>query len=135
MTNMPFSESSEESSSSVQIALLWQLGSGLLAMLAAALFYDLKVALGVGFGVMIIMLSTILLGRRIHSAAATDPESGQRMLYAGAVMRFVLVLTALVMAYGLGLHLLAVAVGMVLAQVAMFVFAASALRTQFKRSD
>jgi len=135
MTDMPFSEDSEESSSSVQIALLWQLGSGLLAMLAAVLFYDVKVALGVGFGVMIIMLSTILLGRRIHSAAATDPESGQRMLYAGAVMRFVLVLTALVMAYGLGLHLLAVAVGMGLAQVAMFVFAASGMRVQFKRSD
>jgi len=135
MSNMPFVENSEGSSCSVQIALLWQLGAGLLAMLTAVLFYDVQVALGVGFGVMIIMLSTILLGRRIHNAAATDPESGQRMLYAGAVMRFVLVLTALVMAYGLGLHLLAVAVGMVLAQVAMFVFAASGLRVQFKRSD
>ena len=135
MSNMPFAEDSEGSSNSVQMALLWQLGAGLFAMLAAVLFYDVKVALGVGFGVMIVMLSTILLGRRIHSAAATDPESGQRMLYAGAVMRFVLVLTALVMAYGLGLHLLAVAVGMVLAQVAMFVFAASGLRVQFKRSD
>jgi len=135
MNHMPLAANSGGSSYSVQIALLWQLGAGLLAMLTAVLFYDVKVALGVGFGVTIVMLTTILLGRRIHSAAATDPESGQRMLYAGAVMRFVLVLTALVMAYGLGLHLLAVAVGMVLAQAAMFVFAASGLRTQFKRSD
>lgn len=135
MSNMPLSEDSDGLPHGVQKALLWQFGAGLLAMLAAVLCFDVKAALGVGFGVMIIMLSTILLERRIHRAAATDPDSGQRMLYAGAVMRFVLVLTALVVAYGLGLHLLAVAVGMVLAQVAMFFFAASGLRVQFKRTD
>ncbi|OIO70922.1 MAG: hypothetical protein AUJ58_01465 [Zetaproteobacteria bacterium CG1_02_55_237] len=115
------------------MALLWQLGAGLFGMLAAVLCYDTKVALGLGFGVVIVMLSTMLLGRRIHDAAAADVESGQRMLYAGAVMRFVFVLAALVMAYSLGLHLLAVAVGMVLSQAAMFFFAASGLRAQFKR--
>jgi len=135
MNHMPLAADSGGSSHSVQRALLWQLGAGLVGMLTAVLCYDVKAALGTGFGVLIVMLSTMLLGRRIHGAAATDPESGQRMLYAGAVMRFMLVLTALIIAYGLGLHLLAVAVGMVLAQVAIFVFAASALRTQFKRSD
>lgn len=99
-------------------------------MLAAVVRYDVKVALGLGFGVLIIMLTTILLGRRLQGAAATDPESGRRMLYAGAVMRFVLVLVALVAAYGLGLHLLAVAVGMALAQTAMFFYAASGRHKQ-----
>jgi ATP synthase I chain len=111
----------------IQTALLWQLGAGLSGMLAAVLRYGVKVALGVGFGVLIIMLTTILLGRRLHGAAETDPESGRRMLYAGAVMRFMLVLVALAVAYGLGLHLLAVAVGMLLAQSAMFFYAASGL--------
>jgi len=104
-------------------------------MLAAALCFELVMVLGVGFGVLIIMLSTMLLGRRIFEAAATDTESGQRMLYAGAVMRFMFVLTALIVAYSLGLHLFAVAVGMVLAQAAMFFCAAGSLLTQFKRSD
>jgi len=123
------------SSRRVQVALLWQLGAGLVGMLATALRYDLMVVLGVGFGVLIVMLSTMLLGRRIHDAVAADTESGQHMLYAGAVMRFVFVLAALIVAYSLGLHLFAVAVGMMLAQAAMFFFAAGGLRAQFKRSD
>jgi uncharacterized membrane protein len=126
---------SDESLHSVQVALLWQLGAGLSGMLVAVLCYDVKVAMGLGFGVLIVMLSTLLLGWRIRDAAAADVESGQHMLYAGAVMRFVFVLAALVVAYSLGLHLLAVAVGMVLSQAAMFFFAASGLRAQFKRSD
>ena len=132
---LPIDSASDGSSHGVQQVLLWQLGAGLFGMLSAASWFDLQVALGVGFGVVIVMLSTILLGRRIHQAADADPESGQRKLYAGAGMRFVFVLTALVVAFGLGLHLLAVAVGMALAQAAMFVFAVRGLRGQFKRLD
>lgn len=117
----------------IRTALLWQLGAGLPGMLAAALCYGVKMALGVGFGVLIIMLTTILLGRRLHGAVAAGPEGGRRMLYAGAVIRFVLVLAALALAYGLGLHLLAVAAGMLLAQMAMFFYAASGLRTKVKQ--
>jgi len=135
MSSLPIDSGLGGSSHSVRNALLWQLGTGLVAMLVVALYYDVQVALGIGFGVLIVMLSTILLGRRIHEAADTDPESGQRILYAGAGMRFVLVIIALLVAFGLGLHLLAVAVGMVLAQAAMFVFAVSGLRDQFKRPD
>jgi len=99
-------------------------------MVAVLLRFDFKVALGVGFGVLIVMCSTVLLARRIHGAADADPESGQRMLYAGAVSRFVLVLASLVLAYGLGLHLLAVAGGMLLAQAAMFFYALGGLKQQ-----
>ena len=52
-------------------------------------------------------------------------ENGRRLLYTGAVFRFVGVLVALLLAYGLGLHLLAVAGGMLLAQIALFAYAAS----------
>lgn len=102
-------------------------------MIAALLRYDIKVVLGVGFGVLIVMGSTVLLARRIHGAADADPESGQRMLYAGAVSRFMLVLVSLVLAYGLGLHLLAVAGGMLLAQGAMFFYALGSLKQQAGR--
>ncbi len=109
-------------------ALFWQLGAGLAGMLVAVLCCGPRVSLGVGFGVLMTMLTTTLLGRRLQGAASTDPESGRRMLYAGAVMRFVLVLVALVVAYKLGLHLLAVAAGMLLAQLAMFAYAVRGLR-------
>jgi len=114
----------------MRLALRWQATAGLLGMLAALLRYDVKVVLGVGFGVLVVMLSTLMLGRRIHSAADSDPQSGQRMLYTGAVARFVFVLAALGLAFALGLHLLAVAGGMALAQATMFVFAATRFRNQ-----
>jgi len=133
MNPVPTPGVSGESPNSVHGALLWQAGAGLLGMMAAFLRYDVRVAAGLGFGVLIVMLTTLMLGRRIQGAAAIDPESGQRMLYAGAVMRFVLVLAALLVAFGLDLHLFAVAVGMLLAQAAMFMFAARGMRDQIKQ--
>jgi len=130
MSLVPLPGSPGDSSSSVRLAALWQSGAGLIGMVPAYLYFDISVALGIGFGVLIAMLSTMLLARRISGAADTDPEQGQRLLYAGAAVRFVLVLMALVVAYKLGLHLLAVAGGMLLAQVAMFVFAVRGLRHQ-----
>jgi len=100
-------------------------------MLAAAWFFNVGIAFGVGFGVLVAMLTAVLLGRRIDAAAMAQPELGERMLYAGAVLRFVAVLLALLLAYWLGLHLLAVAAGMLLAQVAMFVYAAKSARQGF----
>ncbi|MDQ6966276.1 MAG: ATP synthase subunit I [Mariprofundaceae bacterium] len=133
MSFMPVSGSSGDSSSSVRLAALWQSGAGLIGMVPAYLYFDIKVALGIGFGVMIAMVSTMLLARRIAGAAGTDPEQGQRLLYAGAAVRFVFVLMALVVAYKLDLHLLAVAGGMLLAQAAMFVFAVRGFRHQAGR--
>lgn len=114
----------------MRLALRWQATAGLLGMLAALLRYDAKVVLGVGFGALVVMLSTLMLGRRVRDATGSDPESGQRMLYAGAVARFVFVLAALALAFALGLHLLAVAAGMALAQAAMFAFAVSRFRNR-----
>jgi len=130
MSSVSVSGLSGDSSGGIRLALLWQSGAGLIGMIPAYLYFDIKVALGIGFGVLIVLLSTVLLARRISGAADTDPELGQRLLYAGAAVRFVLVLMALVVAYKLGLHLLAVAGGMLLAQLAMFVFAVRGLKGQ-----
>ncbi|MDX8392701.1 MAG: ATP synthase subunit I [Mariprofundaceae bacterium] len=115
----------------IRIALFWQLGASVPAVLATTWVFGVGIASGVMFGVFVTMLSTVLLGRRIEAAAQAQPEAGQRMLYAGAVVRFIAVLVALVLAYGLGLHLLAVAAGMLLAQLAMFVYAAKTARQGF----
>jgi len=115
----------------IQAALFWQFGVGLAGVFAAGFFFGVWIASGVGFGVLVTMLSSVLLGRRIGAAAAAQPEDGQRMLYAGAVLRFVVVLLALMLALWLGLHLLAVAAGMVFAQGAMFVYAAKRMREEY----
>jgi len=125
--------STDGTQASIRTALLWQLIAGLAGVIPAVLLFGLQLAVSLGFGVLISMLNTVMLGRRIHDAAMAEPEAGQRMLYAGAVKRFVLVLTALVLAYFLTLHLFAVAVGMLLAQVAVFAFAAGSLKDQFRR--
>jgi len=121
----------QKSKLTIQATLFWQLGVGLTGALASWLYFDGPIAAGVGFGVLVTMLSSVLLGRRIDLAANVQPENGQRMLYAGAVSRFIMVLAALMLAHGLGLHLLAVAAGMLLAQIAMFVYAAVRMRMSF----
>lgn len=123
----------EGSSLSIRSALLWQSGAGLVGIGSAFLLYGVMPACGVGFGVLLVMLSALLLARRIDGAAASDPERGQQLLYTGAVVRFMFVLASLVLAYGIGLHLFAVAVGMVMAQMAMFLFAVGGLRAQIKQ--
>jgi len=71
------------------------------------------------------MLNSFFLATRCQRAGEADKANGQRLLYTGAVLRFLGVLAALFLAYGLGLHLLAVAGGMLLAQIALFAYAAS----------
>jgi len=122
----------QKSPITLQAALFWQFGFGLAGCFVAGFYFDVRIALDVGFGVLVTMLSSVLLGRRIDTAANAQPDHGQRMLYAGAVSRFVVVLAALILAHGLGLHLLAVAAGMLTAQIAMFVYAAGRMRMNYK---
>jgi len=51
-------------------------------------------------------------------------------LYAGAAIRFIGFLVALVLANVMGLHLLVVAGGLLLAQVVMFVYATGRARSE-----
>jgi len=79
-----------------------------------------QIALAVLYGVAIGLANGYLLARRIDDASRMEALSGQRAIYAGAVARFAGVLAALAMAHWLGLHLLAVAGGFLVAQVAAF---------------
>jgi len=105
--------------------LYWQAGAGLAGMAVVALWFGNALALGLAYGVLLSIINSAWLIRRIEHAASLDPEHGQRLLYSGAAFRFAGVLAALLLAYGLGLHLLAVAGGMLLAQIASFAYAAS----------
>ncbi len=112
-------------SGQVRRVLLVQALAG--AALGTGLFiaYGLLHGLSVGFGVLVGMALTLLLGRSVRRAgevAATDPKRGMTLLYVGAVVRFVFVIAALALGLALfRLNPLLVAVGFVAAQLAQLV--------------
>ena len=118
----------EDAAVNLRRALGWQVVAGLVGVAGAAWGFGVAASAGVAYGVALAMLLAALLGRRVVAASGCKPQQGQRMLYAGAAGRFVLVLLALTLAWLLGLHLLAVAAGMLLAQIAIFAFAAKHAR-------
>jgi len=103
---------------------LWQAVAALWVGLGIAFWLGMMSMLAFAWGVVLAMVSGYFLARRVSQAAVTEARRGQRLLYAGAVWRFLGVLAGLVLAWGLGLHLLLVAAGMLLAQVVMFAVAA-----------
>ena len=103
---------------------VWQGLIALAVSLGLGLWMGAMVVASFVWGAALAMASGYFLARRVTQAAAADRPRGQRLLYAGAVWRFLGVLAGLVLAWGLGLHLLVVAAGMLLAQVVMFVVAA-----------
>jgi len=105
--------------------LRWQLLAGLAGSVAIYLTLGVALALSLAYGALLTVFSSLFLAVRCQRAGGVDKTAGQRLLYSGAVMRFLGVLAALLLACGLGLHLLAVAGGMLLAQIALFAFAAS----------
>jgi len=109
----------------VRGTLVWQAVAGLAGSVAAGVWLGGLLALSVAYGVLLMVLNNFFLAGRIGLAGEADKVDGQRLLYSGAVSRFLGMLAALLLAYGLGLHLLAVAGGMLLAQIALFTYAAS----------
>jgi len=105
--------------------LFWQAIAGLAGSIAVIIWLNVMLMLSLIYGVLLTMLSSFFLAVRCQRAGEADKANGQRLLYTGAVLRFLGVLAALFLAYGLGLHLLAVAGGMLLAQIALFAYAAS----------
>jgi len=103
---------------------VWQLVAGLTGSVAIGMWLGGMLALSVLYGVLLTVLNSFRLAHRVDRAGEVDQTSGQRLLYSGAALRFVGVLAALLLAAGIGLHLLAVAGGMLLAQVALFAYAA-----------
>jgi len=115
-------------------ALLWQVVAGLVGSVAVAAGFGAMLALSLAYGVLLAILSGFFLANRVGHAGKVDQVSGQRLLYTGAALRFVGVLAALLLAYKLGLHLLAVAGGMLLAQVALFIYAAQSARKGYVKT-
>ncbi|MDX8410901.1 MAG: ATP synthase subunit I [Mariprofundaceae bacterium] len=97
-----------------------QIICGLVVAGFVVFFVSWHVALAVLYGVGMGLVNGYLMARRIEKASGMEMMSGQRVVYAGAVLRFVGVLLALGAAHLLGLHLLAVAGGYLVAQVASF---------------
>ncbi len=86
--------------------------------------------LAVGYGAGVAVLNALWLARRVAQAARSDQLTGQRILYLGAVLRFLGLVLALVLAHFLGLHLLAVAGGLLVAQLAVFGYPAARSKTE-----
>ncbi len=105
--------------------LFWQAVAGVVGSVAVAIWFNAVLVLSLACGVLLTMFNGFFLACRIRHAGGVDGENGTRLLYTGVVFRFVGVLAVLLLAYGLGLHLLVVAGGMLLAQIALFAYAAS----------
>jgi len=111
-------------------AVRWQTVCGFIAACVVGFGYGLIPGLSVAYGVMLSLLNGLWLTKRLDRAQAMDSPGGQHSLYAGAAILFIGFLVALIMAIVLGLHLLAVAGGLLLAQIAMFVYAAGKARSE-----
>lgn len=109
----------------IRAALTWQAVCGTLVAVMIGLWFGPVVGLSVIYGVLFSLLNGVWLARRIERAGNMDHVSGQRVLYLGAAMRFLALLAVLVLAYELGLHLLAVAGGLLVAQLALFGYSAA----------
>lgn len=109
-----------------------QLLSGLLGSAVLILAGHPGFAPALFYGIALMMLNALWLMRRLERTKGLDAEAGQRSLYLGAAVRFVALLAGLLLAHLLGLHLLAVAAGMLLAQTVVFVCALLGYRKDYK---
>lgn len=107
-------------SGNVRTTIWKQVIFGLVAAVGVSIWLGPWLGLAVLYGAVFTALNSLWLARRVERAAALDPVTGQRVLYLGAVLRFVALLGILILAHLLGLHLLAVAGGLLVAQLAVF---------------
>jgi len=101
------------------------LGSLILLMLGYALF-----ATAFFYGVLLMVVNAWLLARRLNQALEMSVEVIQRSIYAGAAIRFVILIAGLLLGHWLGLHLMVVAAGMFAAQVLVYMLALIDLRNE-----
>lgn len=73
-------------------------------------------------GGILVGLNSILLARSVVSSSQVERADGRGILYRSAVVRFILLIAALIGANMIGLHLLAIAAGMFLAYVGGYVY-------------
>jgi len=99
-----------------------QLLAALLLGGSAALAMGWMIGISLAYGVLLMCIGGLYLRKRIEQASLLEAEEGKRLLYAAAVQRFGGILVLLVLAYAIGLHLLAVAAGIFVAQLLVFLF-------------
>jgi len=113
----------------------WQAACGFIAACVAGFGFGLISGLSVAYGAMLSLLNGLWLTKRLERAQAMDSSGSQRSLYAGAAILFIGFLVALILAIVLGLHLLEVAGGLLLTQIAMFIYAAGRARGELIGRD
>ena len=97
-----------------------QLLFGVLGFAGLVLVGRIEFASALLYGVVLMMANAAWLARRLEKAKSLDAGAAQRSLYAGAAIRFVALLTGLLLAHALSFHLLLVAGGMFMAQAVIF---------------
>lgn len=91
----------------------------------AVFWQDVAVVVSVLSGGFLVGLNTILLARSVESSSQPQEGDGRGILYRSAVVRFLLLIAALVAAYLAGLALPAIAAGMFAAYVGGYVYIVS----------
>jgi len=97
---------------------------GILLLVAALVFWllgEIGSVPAFAYGLGLMAANAMVLVSVVGWASKQEAKAGQRGLYAAAAARFVVVLAMLALAYGLGLHLLVVAAGMLVAQLAVYI--------------
>ena len=125
VTDLSAGRERREWTEAVRGTVRWQCISGLVAATVVIIWRGVMPGLAVAYGAGVGVLNALWLARRVARAAGVDPVAGQRILYLGAVLRFLGLIAALTVAHALGLHLLAVAGGLLVAQLAVFGYPAA----------
>jgi len=130
MVSKPDTGGQQGWTNAVRGTIKWEAILGLMAAIVVALWLGIMPGLAIAYGAGFALLNSLWLARRVEQAARTDKISGLRILYTGAVLRFLALLGALLGAHLLGLHLLAVAGGLLVAQLAVFGYPAVRSKTE-----
>ena len=120
----------EKSSVFVRI-LRAQLVAGALGFTFLVLIGQAGFAFSLFYGLMLMAGNAWWLAHRLEKTQDMGVEASQRSLFAGASLRFVALIAGLLLGHLIGLHLLAVASGMFIAQAVVFVTAA----LEFKKGE
>ena len=109
-----------------------QMIAGALVFICLAAFGQMVYAVSLFYGVAVMAGNAWWLARRLEKTDGLDVQAGQRSLYAGAALRFVALIAVLLAAHLIGLHLLAVAAGMFVAQAVVFITAMNEFKKEGK---
>jgi len=99
-----------------------QILTGIIGFLAIIMFGSVVYACSFVYGIALMVANGCWLASRLAKVDGLDVRHGQQSLYAGAAIRFVALIAGLLLAQWFGFHLLVVAIGMFIAQAALFIF-------------